>query len=180
MPGEQKFELPPDHDDQYHYRPRPTYSAPITKHMFRHYFYGCYDGGALLHRLHARGRRLLLPLAAPCRVRSPPAELLDHLPKRDRRVLAAAAAPRPHGRVEACYGLAARERRSLARVAAYLCLAVAPALWFALAWLLRRGGGGGGDLQDATVPMTLVLSALSVLWAVVYSGSDVRKDYGDD
>lgn len=168
MPGELKFELPADDDDEYHYRPRPTYSAPVTKHMFRHYFYGCYDSSALSHRFHA-----CLPLAPTCRIRSPVAELLEYLPKRDRKVAAAAQSDK----VEVCYGLAAREFRSFFRVVVYLCLVMAPAFWFIFAWLFAWGDRG--DLQDATVPMTLTLAVLSILWAVIYSGSDVRKDYGD-
>lgn len=59
----------------------------------------------------------------------------------------------------------------------YLCAIMAPAFWFVFAWLFQWGNRG--DLQDATVPMTLMLGMLSVLWAVVYSGSDMRKEYGD-
>lgn len=168
MPGELKFELPPDHDDEYRYRPRPIYSAPVTKHMFRHYFYGCYDRSTLAHRIHT-----CLPLAPACRIRNPAAELLEFLPKRDREVSPEAQSDK----IEVCYGLAARECRSFFRVIVYLCLIVSPAIWFVFAWLFAWGNRG--DLQDATVPMTLTLAVLSMLWAVVYSGSDVRKDYGD-
>ncbi|KKY34665.1 hypothetical protein UCDDA912_g05326 [Diaporthe ampelina] len=136
--------------------------------MFRHYFYGCFSSTTLRHRLHAG-----LPLAPRCRVRNPAAELLDHFPKRDRSVAAAAQSEK----VEVCYGLAARECRSFFRVMVYLCVIMVPAFWFVFAWLFMWGNRG--DLQDATVPMTLVLALLSMLWAVVYSGSDVRKDYGD-
>ncbi|KAK7735466.1 hypothetical protein SLS63_003936 [Diaporthe eres] len=168
MPGELKFELPADHDDEYHYRPRPTYSAPITKHMFSHYFYGCYDSGTLSHRLHA-----WMPLAPTCRIRNPAAELLEFVPKRDRPAAAAAQSDK----VEVCYGLVARERRSFFRVVVYLCLIMAPALWFVFVWLFVWGDSG--DLQDATVPMTLTLAVLSIFWALLYSGSDMRKEYGD-
>lgn len=169
MPGEQKFELPSDHDDQYHYRPRPIYSAPITRHMFRHYFYGCYDSGTISHRFHT-----CLPLVPSCRIRNPASELLDCFPKRDRQVAATAQSDK----VEVCYGLVARECRSFFRVVVYLCLIMASTFWFVFAWLFQWGHGG--DLQNATVPMTLILAVVSVLWAVVYSGSDVRKDYGDE
>lgn len=168
MPGELRFELPSDHDDQYHYRPRPTYSPPITKHMFQHYFYGCYDSGTLSHRLHT-----YLPLAPACRIRNPAAELLEYLPKRDRPIAATAQSEK----VDVCYGIAARECRSFFRVVVYLCLIIAPAFWFIFAWLFAWGDRG--DLQDATVPMTLTLAVLSILWGVVYSGRDIRKDYGD-
>lgn len=168
MPGEQRFELPPDHDDQYQYRPRPTQSAPITKHMFRHYFYGCYDSDTLTHRFHSS-----IPLVPACRIRNPASELLDFLPKRDRPV----AATTQSDKVEFCYGLVARECRSFFRVVIYLCLIMAPAFWFVFAWLFEWGNSG--DLQDATVPITLMLTAVSVLWAVLCSGSDVRKDYGE-
>lgn len=67
--------------------------------------------------------------------------------------------------------------RSFFRVVVYLCLVVAPAFGFVFAWLFQWGNDG--DLQDATVPITLMTSLLSVLWAVVYSGTDARKDYGD-
>jgi hypothetical protein len=168
MPGDLKFELPPDHDDQYYYRPRPTYSAPVTRHMFRHYFYGCYESDSLWHRLHT-----CLPLAPKCRIRNPAGEILEFFPKRDRPVATASQSEK----VEVCYGIAARECRSFFRVVVYLCLIMAPAIWFVFAWLFMWGDRG--DLQDATIPMTLVLAMISILWAVVHSGSDVRKDYGD-
>ncbi|KAG6363956.1 hypothetical protein INS49_009059 [Diaporthe citri] len=130
MPGELKFELPADHDDEYHCRPRPTHAAPITKHMFRHYFYGCYDSGTLRHRLHA-----WMPLAPTCRIRNPAAELLGFVPKRDRP----AAATTRSDKVEVCYGLVARECRSFFRVVLYLCLIMAPSVWFVFAWLFVWG-----------------------------------------
>lgn len=168
MPGEQKFELPSEHDDEYHYRPKPAYSAPITRHVFRHYFYGCYDSGTLSHRFHTS-----IPLVPNCRVRNPPSELLDFFPKRDRSVAEAAQSDK----VEVCYGLLARECRSFFRVVMYLFVTMAPAFWFVFAWLFEWGNSG--DLQDATVPITLMVSAVSLLWAVVYSGTDMRKEYGD-
>ncbi|KAL1863914.1 hypothetical protein Daus18300_008063 [Diaporthe australafricana] len=168
IPGDLKFELPPDHDDEYFYRPRPTYSAPVTRHIFRHYFYGCYESDSFRHRLHTR-----LPLAPKCRIRNPAGELLDFFPKRDRPVATASQSEK----VEVCYGIAARECRSFFRVMVYLCLIMAPALWFVFAWLFMWGERG--DLQNATIPMTLLLAMLSMLWVVVQSGSDVRKEYGD-
>jgi hypothetical protein len=168
MPGDLKFELPPDHDDEYYYRPRPTYSAPVTRHMFNHYFYGCYESDSLWHRFHTH-----LPLAARCRIRNPANEMLDFFPKRDRPVSTASQS----GKVEVCYGIAARECRSFLRIVVYLCLIMAPAFWFVFAWLFMWGDRG--DLQDATVPLTLVLAMLSILWAVVHSGSDVRREYSD-
>lgn len=168
MPGEQSFELPSDYNNQYQYRLRPTYSAPITKHIFQHYFYGCYDSETRMHRLHAS-----LPLMPACRIRNPASELLDYFPKRDRKVAASAQSDK----VEVCYGLVARECRSFHRVVVYLLLFMAPAFWFIFAWLFQWGNEG--DLQDATIPITLMLTSVSVLWAVVYSGSDVRKDYGN-
>lgn len=168
MPGDLKFEMPSDHDDEYYYRPRPTMSAPVTRHVFRHYFYGCYDSDSLSHRFHT-----CLPIAPTCRIRNPAAELLEHFPKRDRPVANAAYSDK----VEVCYGIVARECRSFFRVMVYLCVIMAPTVWFVFSWLFMWGDRG--DLQDATIPMTLVLTMLALLVAVVHSGSDVRKDYGD-
>lgn len=168
LPGDLNFELPPDHDDEYHYRPRPTKTPPVARHMFQHYFYGCYESDTLSHHLHK-----YLPVPSKCRIRNPAGELLDFFPKRDRPVATASQSEK----VEVCYGIAARECRSFFRVVVYLCLIMSPAIWFVFAWLFMWGDRG--DLQDATIPMTLVLAMLSILWAVVHSGSDVRKAYGD-
>lgn len=136
--------------------------------MFKHYFYGCYENDAFLHRLHT-----CIPLVPKCRIRNPAGDILDLFPKRDRPMATASQSEK----VEVCYGIAAREFRSFFRVLVYLCLIMAPAFWFVFAWLFMWGDRG--DLQDATIPMTLMLGMLSILWAVVHSGSDVRKAYGD-
>lgn len=167
MHSEQQCEFPSVHDNQYHYEPKPTTSPLITKHMFRHYFYCCYDSGSLSHRLHS-----CLPLVPTCRIRNPASQLLEQIPKRDRPFEVALQSDK----VEVCYGLVAREYRSFLHVITYLCLSIAPAFWFTFAWIFQWGSRD--DLQDATVPMTLMLAALSLLWAVVYSGSDVRRQYG--
>lgn len=98
-----------------------------------------------------------MSLTSTCRIRNSAAELLEFLPRRDRP----AAAATQSDKVEVCYCLVSRERRSFFRVVAYLCLIMAPALWFVIAWMFVFGDRG--DLQDATVPMTLKLTILSVL-----------------
>lgn len=68
---------------------------------------------------------------------------------------------------------AARERRSAARVVAYTLLGLAPSLVFMFEWMF--GWGHLGDLQNATVPLITTCTIWGMLWAIVYSGSDVKK-----
>lgn len=158
-----EFSFPSEGDIEYSFTPRPMTYTPITKHMFNDLFYACYDKNTIAHRLHSLSSLCdhIVVLAD---------DLVGHIPKRDRLVVADARGDK----VEIFWGLVAREQRSALRVSIYMLISLIPSIWFAFAWLF--GWGHAGDLQDATVPLTLTVAMLGMLWTVVYSGSDVGQD----
>lgn len=157
------FSYPTETDaeyNEYHFNPRGMTRPPITVHQFNQLFYDCYDENTLKHFLHS-----FWPLSNCRVVNHLSEELLDYMPKRDREV-------RPEAqvtRVENFWGIVAREERSAFRVLIYMLMSLVPSTWFIFAWLFSWGHSE--DLQGATVPITISLAALSMVWAVVYSGT---------
>lgn len=161
MPGFSFPEL--DKDNEYHeytYNPQPMLQAPITKHMFNDYFYSCYDSQNMKHAFIHKFR-------SSCDViETLPQDLLESMPKRDREVMVGAR----FGKVEHFWGIVAREQRSALRVVVYMLLSLMPTIWFMFMWMFSWGHEG--DLQNATVPVTISLATLSMVWIVVYSGGE--------
>lgn len=165
-----RFSFPPHdespHDKEYGYYPRPMPHAPVSRHMFNHLFNACYSDQGLAHKLHCAF------ITPSCIIKSIPGKLLDGMPKRDRLVDEEAEFSEDQD-VEVFWGLVAREQRSALRVVIYMLLGLGPSLWFMFQWMF--GWGHDGDLQDATVPLMFSATMLGILWAVVYSGDDVRE-----
>lgn len=165
-----RFSFPPHdespHDKEYGYYPRPMPHAPVSRHMFNHLFNACYSDQGLAHKLHCAF------ITPSCIIKSIPGKLLDGMPKRDRLVDEEAEFSEDQD-VEVFWGLVAREQRSALRVVIYMLLGLGPSLWFMFQWMF--GWGHEGDLQDATVPLMFSATMLGILWAVVYSGDDVRE-----
>lgn len=151
---------------EYKFSPRPMLEAPITSHMFHDLFYACYDDASPIHSFHK-----MWPSADCDVITSLPDDLLDNMPKRDREVLPGT----QFSKVEHFWGLVAREQRSAVRVLFWMLMSLAPTIWFVFAWLFSWGHSG--DLQNATVPVTLSITTLSMVWIVVYSGDDIRKSH---
>ncbi|KAG8158120.1 hypothetical protein KVR01_011881 [Diaporthe batatas] len=145
---------------EYSYSPQPMIQAPITKHMFNDYFYSCYNNNNIRHSV-------LHKFLSSCDViETLPQDLLESMPKRDREVMVGA----QFGRVEHFWGIVAREQRSALRVVLYMLLSLMPTVWFMFMWMFSWGHEG--DLQNATVPVTISLATLSMIWIVVYSGGE--------
>ncbi|KAK7700365.1 hypothetical protein SLS64_010973 [Diaporthe eres] len=165
-----RFSFPPHdespHDKEYGYYPRPMPHAPVSRHMFNHLFNACYSDEGLAHKLHYAF------ISPSCVIKTIPGKLLDGMPKRDRLVDEEAEFGEDQD-VEVFWGLVAREQRSALRVVVYMLLGLGPSLWFMFQWMF--GWGHDGDLQDATVPLMFSATMLGILWAVVYSGDDVRE-----
>lgn len=131
--------------------------------MFKDLFYACYDTNSVKHFLHK-----MWPLTACDFVENLSSDLLENMPKRDREVHPGA----QHTKVEQFWGILAREERSALRVLIYMLLSLVPTIWFIFAWLFSWRHGE--DLQGATVPVTISLTTLSMVWVVVYSGPSVK------
>lgn len=135
--------------------------APVTKHMFNDYFYSCYDDQNLKNSFFHK-------FLSSCDVIDTlPQDLLESMPKRDRVVIPGARFSKP----EHFWGIVAREQRSALRVVVYMLLSLTPTSCFMFMWLFSWGHEG--DLQNATVPVTISIATLSMVWAVVYSGGEM-------
>jgi hypothetical protein len=140
------MEFPNVSNPDYEFNPRPIgYVPPIAKEEFYHRFYTCYRPRPLLHWFHK------------CRKICKSREALNLFPKwiffleegGDTR--------------EEFWGIYARERPSFLILLIYNTLCLIPSLVFLFLWLFRWGHSG--DLQNASLPLTLTGTPLSILWA---------------
>ncbi|KAJ5301623.1 hypothetical protein N7508_006486 [Penicillium antarcticum] len=142
----------PDHaNTDYEYQPRPMDNIPpISEHEFMKRFYACHNPRPLLH-LHHECRKL----------GAHSSDILQFLPKK-RTELEEAGNKR-----EDFWGIYAREKISLRWIIFYNFLCVSPLLAFFLAWILPRELGT--DLQNPSIPLSMMIAMLSLFWSVYLS-----------
>ncbi|POS74759.1 hypothetical protein DHEL01_v206847 [Diaporthe helianthi] len=129
--------------------------------MFNDYFYSCYSSKNMKHSLVHR-------FLSSCDViETLPEDLLESMPKRDREVTVGAR----FDKVEHFWGIVAREQRSALRVVFYMLLSLMPTIWFMFMWMFSWDHDG--DLQNATVPVTISIATLSMIWIVTSCRFDI-------
>lgn len=143
---------------EYKFNPRPIGCVPpISPHEFEARYYRCYEPRPHLHWWHkCRG---------VCAGREP----LELFPKRLMRLQLA------DDEREEFWGIYARERRWFSMVILYTTLCMLPSIPFIFLWLCSWGRHD--DLQNATVPLTVSISFLSLLWGYILAPSDVKLQY---
>ncbi|CAI7654833.1 unnamed protein product [Penicillium crustosum] len=143
----------PDHANvDYEYQPKPMDNIPpISEHEFMKRFYACHKPRPLLH-LHHQCRKL----------KAHSSDILKFLPKK-RTELEEAGNKR-----EDFWGIYARESISLRWIILYNLVCVSPLLAFLLAWIVPRGLVT--DLQNPSIPLSMMIAMLSLFWSV-YLGS---------
>jgi hypothetical protein len=140
------MEFPHISNSDYKFNPRPIgYVPPIAKEEFYHRFYTCYRPRPLLHWFHK------------CRKICKSREALNLLPKRT-YFLEEGGDTR-----EEFWGIYAQERPCFLTFSIYNCLCIVPSLAFLFLWLFSWGHAG--DLQNASVPLSISATTLSILWA---------------
>lgn len=115
---------------------------PVGKHEFAHHFYAC----------RKRNANILV---------QPDSDLLDRLPKKltefeeggDKR--------------ESFWGLYARETISFRWVLFYNFLCLLPMMIFFIVWISPLGRGT--DLQNPSIPISMMISMLSLFWSLFLS-----------
>lgn len=151
-------EFAPDRPD-YDFNPRPMSPFPPYRwHEFYHRFYSCYDQRTYLHWFHKCRRPEFAPFE------------FQKLPRSKERINAGL-----NERKE-FWGIYARDQVMACRVVAWSIVAVAPAASFFFLWLFQLGGVE--DLQNASVPLTITVGLLSLLWMILYQDSEAARSGG--
>lgn len=140
-----QVELPEATNSEYHYRLKPTDAVPpIGQHEFKMRYYECLTGGeSHVHWWRACRKQ--------CRKKK---DALEKIPKRDREVI------EDGDSREVFWGLLAVEEIQFVRVLVYHVLCLTGPLVF---WILWISMGHPGDLQNASVPMTVALGFVALL-----------------
>ncbi|KAF2679312.1 hypothetical protein K458DRAFT_314529 [Lentithecium fluviatile CBS 122367] len=137
-------------DPKYDYYPKDIVEMPpITEHEFNKRFYSCAPKFHIL--CHKNCHCFKIQKQAHNR------EIINLLPKKlsqfddqsDQRDL--------------FWGLYARQQPLFWRVGVYNALCISPLVWFFFMWIFHWGHDG--DMQNASVPLMIMMSLLSVFWA---------------
>jgi hypothetical protein len=157
--GENEFVLghirpsfPERTDGDYDFKPKPPNPIPpIQAHEFRRRFYFCRRGGKV-HKHHLG----FVSCRRKCGRYPGPASALDRIPKRNRWLNIS------RQEREFFWGLLAIEHVSIFRVVLYHILILLGPFLFWWLWLFQLGHHG--DLQNASVPFSVICVLLSMFW----------------
>ncbi|OTB18043.1 hypothetical protein K445DRAFT_20507 [Daldinia sp. EC12] len=156
----QEHVFPEATNHDYEYRPRPMGNIPpVSEHEFRLRFYACHDPRpqqSLLHRYHKCKK-------FGCHTHN----ALHLFPKKKTRLEEAGDTR------EMFWGIYARERISFSWVLGYNLFCLLPMLAFFIAWILPRGRGA--DLQNPSIPLSIMMGMLSLFWSLFLSSLQFGK-----
>ena len=147
------------HHQDYQYDPNPmNLIPPIGPHEFYDRFHACYNPRPAFHFLHKcvsfnRRTRDLLQLFPKCN-----SDLAEDSDKR-----------------EPFWGIVAREQPSIFRLLLYNFACASPCLIFFFMWLFSWGHRG--DLQNASVPFSVMLAALSIFWSIFFANLEFKEGH---
>ncbi|OQE38672.1 hypothetical protein PENCOP_c008G01386 [Penicillium coprophilum] len=152
----------PDEDQPfYHYAPKPIRPRPpMASHEFDHWFYKRSWSRTARRLLSTDQHRATNTRCFPLGSRS---VVEEKIPKRETALEEGIPAS------EDFWGLYVLERRSAFRLALYSLTFLVPSVYFFFAWLFQWGHAG--DLQNASIPITLSLAPLVTFWGFVLSTS---------
>lgn len=152
-----KDAFPDDTDTNYEYKPKPMDNIPpISEHEFTKRFYACHKPRPLLH-LHHKCKRL----------GAHSSDILKSFPKK-RSELEEAGDKR-----EDFWGIYARETISVHWIILYNLFCVSPLLAFFVAWCIPQGHST--DLQNPSIPISMMVSMLSLFWSVFLGSLPYRN-----
>ncbi|KAI0842910.1 hypothetical protein F5Y06DRAFT_76436 [Hypoxylon sp. FL0890] len=146
-----KNAFPEATNPDYEYRPKPMDSIPpVSEHEFQKRFYTCPRPQPLRHWYHK------------CKALGTHSyDILELFPKKKTEL------EEGGDKRETFWGIYAREIISLRWVLIYNLVCVCPMLVFFVAWILPAGQNT--DLQDPSVPFSMMLGMLSLFWSVFLS-----------
>ncbi|KAH7224430.1 uncharacterized protein BKA55DRAFT_527310 [Fusarium redolens] len=146
-------------NSDYEYQPKPMDSIPpVCQHEFEKRFYACDQPRPLLHWYH-KCKRLGLQSH----------DLLDFFPKKKTEF------EEGGDKRESFWGIYAREVISLRCVLFYNLVCVLPMMTFFMVWVLPVGHRT--DLQNPSVPFSIVTAMLSLFWSLFLSSLQFGKPH---
>jgi hypothetical protein len=148
---------PEENEYDYIFEPRPMSMPPIPPKEFTRRFYACYGCPPIPAIFHQCKR-----FTEHCK------DTLDRFPKCRFEFDISKGGSR-----DKFWGIYAHEDIAFARVAVYNLLCMAPPLVFFFEWLL--GWKHTGDLQDASIPLFVMLALLSLFWSLFLAGLSSGK-----
>jgi hypothetical protein len=74
---------------------------------------------------------------------------------------------------EAFWGIVAREQPSVFRLLLYNFTCALPCIVFFFMWLFSWGHSG--DLQNASVPLSIMVGSLSVFWSIYFANLEFKQ-----
>jgi hypothetical protein len=154
-------DFPNAENHAYVYNPKPmTDIPPVTWHEFRNRFYKCRSTSN--QNSWIPWRRWSKSTKGHCR------EALDLFPKKT------SPSDTSSGAREVFWGICAQEVICFRWVVFWNVVCILPFVAFLFAWLFKAAKAD--DLQDASVPLMLVLSALSLFWSIFLSSLQFGGD----
>ncbi|KAI1660367.1 hypothetical protein F4813DRAFT_349696 [Daldinia decipiens] len=153
----QKNMFPETTNKDYEYTPKPMKPIPpISKHEFFKRFYACHNPRPISHWYHE------------CKMLGCSSyKILKLFPKKKTELNEAAESN------EDFWGIYAREHISFLWVLGYNLICILPMLAFFVAWILPEGYGT--DLQNPSMPFSMMLGMLSLFWSIFLSSLQFGK-----
>ncbi|KAF2874401.1 hypothetical protein BDV95DRAFT_604585 [Massariosphaeria phaeospora] len=161
-----KDEYPDASQYDYDYQPRPMCEIPrVTPHEFYTRFYSCTSWYThFTHFFHRSKTCKCNKQKRKCHNR----ELLEFLPKKlsmlDER----------SDQREMFWGLYVRQAVCFRWILFYNLVCMLPLIWFFLMWMFVWGHDG--DLQNAFMPMSIMLALLSVFWSTFLGSLNLGRE----
>lgn len=131
---------------------------PVSQHEFTKRFYACHTPRSLLH-LHHKCKSL----------KGHSSDVLKKLPKKRNKLEEAG------DKREDFWGIYARETISARWIIFYNFVCISPLLAFFMAWIIPQGNGT--DLQDPSIPLSIMASMLSLFWSVFLGSLQFGKSH---
>jgi hypothetical protein len=152
----QKDQYPDIRNEDYAYQPKPINEMPpISEHEFYKRFY--FANPLNIFHQHPFHRKSNSKFNKAKR-KDHCCEILELLPKKLSQL------DESSEQREFFWGIYAREVVCLRWVLFYNVLCILPFVWFLFMWIFPWGHAS--DLQDASVPITIMIGMLSIFWSV--------------
>lgn len=129
---------------------------PICEREFKARFYTCYEPHSFLHFYHKCKKS-----------KTYSSDVLKSLPKKRTEL------EQSGDKREEFWGIYAREEVSVRWILFYNFVCISPLIIFFLVWIVPQDHGT--DMQNPSVPLSLMISMLSLFWSIFLSSFQYNK-----